>query len=160
MLMTIDLFPTIAKLAGAKLPKLPIDGLDVWPLLSGAPGAANPHEAYLFYFAQNELQAVASGDGHWKLQLPHTYNSLAGRPAGKNGPPAKYELRVIQTPELYNLVNDIGETTDVAARHLDVVAHLLSIADRARDDLGDALTKRQGRGMRPAGKLDESAGQR
>jgi arylsulfatase A-like enzyme len=158
MLMTIDLFPTIAKLAGAGLPKLPIDGLDVWLLLSGAPGAANPHEAYLFYFAQNELQAVASGDGHWKLQLPHTYNSLAGRPGGKNGTPAKYELRVIKTPELYDLVNDIGETTDVATRHPDVVVHLLSIADRARDDLGDALTKRQGRGVRPAGKLDEAAG--
>ena len=157
MLMTIDLFPTIAKLVGAELPKLPIDGLDVWPLLSGAPGAVNPHEAYLFYFAQNELQAVVSGDGRWKLQLPHTYSSLAGRPGGKNGTPAKYEQRAIKAPELYDLANDVGETTDVAARRPDVVAHLLSIADRARDDLGDALTKRQGRGVRPAGKLDEGA---
>ena len=37
MLMTIDLFPTIARLVGAALPKHPIDGLDVWPLLAGQP---------------------------------------------------------------------------------------------------------------------------
>ncbi|HEX4646812.1 MAG TPA: sulfatase, partial [Verrucomicrobiae bacterium] len=32
MLMTIDIFPTVAKLIGAELPKHKIDGLDVWPL--------------------------------------------------------------------------------------------------------------------------------
>src|SRR4029079_4633821 len=37
MAMTIDLLPTIAKLVGADLPKNKIDGLDVWPILSGEP---------------------------------------------------------------------------------------------------------------------------
>src|SRR4029078_9091043 len=32
MLMTIDLFPTIARLVGADLPRHAIDGLDVWPI--------------------------------------------------------------------------------------------------------------------------------
>ena len=87
--MTIDLFPTIARLAGAELPGHAIDGLDVWPLLAGEPGARNPHEAYLFYYGKNELQAVASGDGRWKLQLPHTYTTLAGRPGGRGGTPVE-----------------------------------------------------------------------
>src|ERR1051325_5560012 len=50
MLMTIDLFPTIAKLVGAELPKHRIDGLDVWPLLAGEKGAKNPHDAYFSYY--------------------------------------------------------------------------------------------------------------
>ena len=79
MVMTIDLLPTIVRLVAVRnLPKQPIDGLDVWPLLAGAAGATNPHDAYVYYYEQvRELQAVASGDGHWKLQLPHNYRSLA-----------------------------------------------------------------------------------
>ena len=85
MLMTIDLLPTIAGRVGAELPAHTIDGLDVWPLLAGEPGATNPHDAYLYYYEQNQLQAVVSGDGRWKLQLPHTYRSLAGHPGGHGG---------------------------------------------------------------------------
>ncbi|MBC7856762.1 MAG: sulfatase, partial [Pirellulaceae bacterium] len=50
ILMTIDLFPTIAKLIGAELPKHKIDGLDVWPLIIGTPGAKNPHNGYYGYY--------------------------------------------------------------------------------------------------------------
>src|SRR5215471_4332044 len=32
---TIDILPTLAKLTGAALPKVPLDGIDIWPLLSG-----------------------------------------------------------------------------------------------------------------------------
>jgi arylsulfatase len=156
MLMTIDLFPTLAHLVGAELPAHKIDGLDVWPILSGAPGARNPHDAYLFYFEQNQLQAVSSGDGRWKLQLPHTYRTLAGHPGGRDGIPSRYESRQITRPELYDLANDLGETTDVAAKHPDVVSRLLSVAESARDDLGDSLTKRAGQGVRPAARLSET----
>src|SRR5215207_5935264 len=90
-LMTIDLLPTIAGRIGAKLPALPIDGLDVWPLMARQPGAKNPHEGYGNWYAQNELRAVTSGDGQWKLIFPHRYRTLAGRPGGRDGVPAKYE---------------------------------------------------------------------
>ena len=40
--MTIDLLPTFAKLIGAELPTHKIDGLDIWPLLSGQPGSEEP----------------------------------------------------------------------------------------------------------------------
>jgi arylsulfatase A len=157
MLMTIDLLPTIARLVGAPPPDRPIDGLDVWPILAGEPGEKNPHDAYLFYYEQNQLQAVASGDGRWKLQLPHTYRTLAGRSGGVGGVPAKYENRKIARPELYDLVRDVGETTDVIADHPDIARALLDIAERARDDLGDSLTQRQGRGVRTPGRVAEVA---
>ena len=156
MLMTIDLVPTIAKLIGAELPKHKIDGLDVWPLISGKPGAKNPHDAYFFWYETNQLQAATTGDGRWKLQLPHTYRTLADRPGGNGGVPAKYEQRKIETPELFDLQNDIGETTNVADQHRDIVERLLEQVEQAREDLGDSLTKRTGKGVREPGKLAES----
>ena len=83
--MTIDLLPTLAKLAGAELPKRTIDGKDIWPLLPGKPGAKSPHEAYYFYWGR-ELQAVRSGK--WKLHFPHEYRTL--KAAGSGGKPGPY----------------------------------------------------------------------
>jgi arylsulfatase A len=152
--MTIDLLPTIAGLIGAKLPRHKIDGLDIWPLLTGDPAAKNPHEAYYFYYADNELQAVLSG--RWKLQLPHTYRTLAGRPGGRDGKPAPYAQRKLQSPELYDIDADVGEAVDCAAEHPDVVQRLLALAEQARDDLGDSLTGRKGKGVREPGRVAAS----
>ena len=155
MLMTIDLFPTIANLIHADLPKHPIDGLDVWPIISGKRSAKNPHTAYWFYYEANQLQAVVSGDGRWKLQLPHTYRTLGGRPGGQGGTPAPYEQRQLERAQLYDLVNDIAETTDVAGQHPEVVKSLENEAEHARQELGDALTKRAGQGVREPGRLTQ-----
>ncbi len=153
MLMTIDLFPTIAKLIGAELPKHPIDGLDVWPIISRQPGAKNPHESYWFYYEVNQLQAVTTGDGRWKLQLPHTYRTMQGQPAGHDGASGKYLNVKLAQPELYDLAQDIGETTDVSARHPELVKKLEAEAEKARVELGDELMKRTGSGLREPGRL-------
>src|SRR5262249_45285365 len=98
--MTIDILPTLAKLSGAKLPALPIDGKDIGRLLRGERGARSPHEAYFFYWGR-ELQGVRSGK--WKLHLPHGYQSLAA--AGKDGKPGKHVTQ--RTPlALYDLEAD------------------------------------------------------
>jgi arylsulfatase len=156
MFMTIDLFPTIAKLVGADLPKHKIDGLDVWPIIANEEGAKNPHEGYYFYYEQNQLQAVTSGDGRWKLQLPHTFRTLAGRPGGTNGVPAEYEQVKLNEPELFDLEQDIREKTNVAAEHPEIVTHLLALAGQAREDLGDSLTGRKGVGVREPGRSPET----
>jgi arylsulfatase len=148
--MTIDLLPTIAKLAGAKLPARKIDGLDIWPLLAGGRNAQSPHEAFYFY-EMDQLQAVRSG--RWKLQLPHTYRTLAGRPGGRDGKPVNYEMRKIERPEIYELDKDVGETTNVADKHPDVVERLASLAEKARRELGDSLTSRAGKGVREPGRV-------
>jgi len=153
MFMTIDLFPTIARLVDAPLPTRSIDGLNVWPLISGQKYATNPHTAYFFYYNQNELHAVTSGDGRWKLFLPHSYRTLAGRPGGTNGLPAKYETQKLTTPELYDLINDPSERHNVAGQHQEIVQRLLASAEQARADLGDALTQRKGVGQREPGRV-------
>lgn len=156
MFMTIDLFPTIAKLVGAQLPSHRIDGLDVWPLIAGDSNAKNPHEAYVFYYETNELQAVSSGDGRWKLQLPHTYRTLAGHPGGRHGLPVQYQLVKIERPQLFDLDHDLGESMDVADKNPEIVRHLLEVAERARAELGDSLTNHVGSGVRPAGRIGDS----
>jgi arylsulfatase len=155
MLMTIDLFPTIAKQTGAKLPQHKMDGLDVWPIISGKRGAKNPHRAYWSYYANNELQAVTSGDGRWKLQLPHTYRTLSGRPGGQDGSPTPYDSRKLEKAELYDLLNDASETTNVAPKHPQIVKRLEAEASRAREELGDTLTNRKGSEAREPGRVAE-----
>lgn len=152
-LMTIDLLPTLARRVGADLPALRIDGHDVWPLLQNQPGAKNPHEGYGMWYAQNQLQAVVSGDGRWKLVFPHKYRTLAGRAGGRDGIPAKYEDGTIAAPQLFDLQNDVGETTDLAAKHPDQVKRLEAFAEKCRADLGDALTNRTGNGVREPGRV-------
>ena len=153
MLMTIDLLPTIAKTVGTELPALPIDGLDASPLVFGHPASRNPHDFYAFYYKVNELQAVSTGDGAWKLYLPHAYRTLAGKPGGRDGMPAPYQTGQITTPELYHLAKDVSETTNVADKHPEVVQQLLEAASRFRTDLGDSLTKTPARTAREPERL-------
>jgi arylsulfatase A len=149
--MTIDILPTVAKIVGAELPKLKIDGLDIGPLLRGEPDAKCPHEAYFHYYNTGELQAVRSGK--WKLMLPHTYRTMEGQPEGKDGKPGKYKQVKIEKPELYDLAADVAESKDVAATNPEVVKKLLALANAARDDLGDSLTKKVGKNVREPGRL-------
>ena len=145
--MTIDILPTVAKLAGAALPELPIDGKDIWPLLSGQPNAKSPQPAYYFYWDRH-LQGVRAGK--WKLHFPHPYRTLAGKPGGVDGKPANYS-QTQTSKALYDLDKDPGETTNVADQNAEVVAQLEKLADRAREELGDSATKQPGKGVRPSG---------
>jgi len=144
-LMTIDILPTVAKLIGAELPKLPIDGKDVWPLFVGEKGAKSPHAAYWLYYGTNELQAIRSGK--WKLILPHSCRMIEDRAPGMDGKPAGYK-QVKLRQMLFDLDADIGETTDVSDKHPDALKMMLAHAEAARAELGDSLTKRTGKGTR------------
>jgi arylsulfatase A-like enzyme len=146
--MTIDLFPTFAKLIGGELPKHPIDGQDIGALVLGKPGATSPQEAYYFFW-NRELQAVRSGK--WKLHFPHEYRHVGER-RGADGKAAGQSTANISL-SLYDLEADVGETTNVADKHPELVTRLQALAEKAREDLGDSLTKRQGKGVRQPGHL-------
>jgi arylsulfatase len=125
---TMDLMPTLARLAGTTEPQdRIIDGRDLMPLLTGKTNKS-PHEAYYFY-KHTHLHGVRSG--HWKLVLP--------RPARPRGLGWYSRLQEeVKEITLYNLKDDIGETTNVAPRHPDVVTGLMALVEKARKDLGDA----------------------
>ena len=81
---------------------------------------------------------------------------MQGQSAGKDGKPGRYRQVKIETPELYDLDADVAESKNVADANPDVVKKLLSFAEEARDDLGDALTKRVGKGVREPGRLADA----
>ncbi|MDF7825967.1 sulfatase [Pontiellaceae bacterium B12227] len=99
VLTAMDVLPTFAKLAGAKLPEgLVIDGKDMLPTL--VDGAESPHE-YFFYAHWGVLEGV-----RWK----------------------SWKLRVIDGKEaLYNLDEDVGEKKNVAADHPEIVQQLKAV---------------------------------
>lgn len=149
MMMTIDILPTLAAITETQLPDHKIDGLNVLPVLLGEPDAQSPHEA-LFYYYGTELRAVRKGD--WKLVFPHRYRSLKGEP-GNDGMPGPYQQLQCGL-ELYNLRTDVGERSDVASEHPEVVKQLQALAESIREELGDSLVQRQGSGLRAPGRVE------
>lgn len=148
--MTIDMLPTIAAFVGSDLPKLKIDGKDIGPLLQAKANAKSPQEAYYFYWDKH-LQAVRAGQ--WKLHFAHEYRTVKGKfPA--EGKPADY-VNVKLNSSLYDLENDVGETANVADKNPEIVERLTKLADAMRDELGDSAQKKEGKGARAAGKIEE-----
>jgi len=138
---SMDLFPTIAARAGATLPTdRVIDGKDIWPLLTGRPGAVSPHEV-LFYYNCDNLQAVRWK--HWKMHLPRRPADVPWWQKGKG-------IGSLDRPLLYDLSTDVGERHDVASAHPDVVEKITALAEACRAELGDH--DRPGSGRRPTGK--------
>jgi arylsulfatase A-like enzyme len=100
-----DFLPTFAELAHADAPK-PLDGISFVPTLLGQPGQ-KPHEFFYWEMGRGKNLTQAMRLGDWK--------ALRHKADGRT--------------ELYNLALDIGERTNVAAEHPDIVekvAHLMA----------------------------------
>ncbi len=110
------------------MPENPVDGKNVWDIITGKPRAKSPHEYYPLSTNKN-LDGVISGDGRWKLHLPHQYRTLME--AGKDGMAGKYENRQIEL-SLFDMKEDPNETTNVLDRHPKVAGKLKHLADRHR----------------------------
>jgi arylsulfatase A len=150
--MSIDLLPTIANIVHAPQPAedRPIDGRDALRVWSCAPDASPTHDAFWFYYHTNHLECVRMG--RWKVSLPRTSRTLAGKPGGTDGREVPYVQETVPLA-LFDLERDPAETTDVAALYPEVLAEILVHVERAREELGDALTAREGRGRREPGRV-------
>ena len=104
----VDWYPTLIKQAGGSLEqKLPVDGLDVWPILTKQ--AASPHDAILSVSTQGPSRAaVRMGD--WKLIVDGGAADIAppGKKKGKKAA-GKYEAVA-----LYDLSADPSEAKNLA----------------------------------------------
>ena len=135
LLTAMDLLPTLAGWAGTAVPDdTIIDGRDIGEVLTR--GAASPHETFAYY---NGTLLEAVRDDRYKLRLV--------RRSGR-------ELTIIA--ELFDLRADIGETTDVAGEHPDVVERLQGAAEAFRTELGDGVLGVKGSGCRPSGRVDDA----
>jgi arylsulfatase A len=125
---TIDLMPTFAQLAGAPLPPHAVDGKNVWDLIRGKSGAANPHEYYAFSTGE-VFEGVISGDGRWKLHLPHSYRVL--ETPGKDGAAGKYRQGKIEL-SLFDMKTDPLESKNVIDKYPEVAAQMQKYAEQHR----------------------------
>ncbi|MGH8018082.1 MAG: sulfatase family protein, partial [Opitutaceae bacterium] len=115
----LDLFPTFAHLAGARLPAdRELDGANIGSvLLENKPG----REALMFYYFNEEAWAVRKGP--WKLHLktvsPAQIAGWGNWPVTRHNPPL-----------LFNVETDPGENYDVAADHPEIIAALKGLIAR------------------------------
>lgn len=105
VMTTLDIFPTVAKLAGVDLPSdRTLDGQDVSSCLAGE-GFTTERPPFLYYTSKGALAGIRRGP--WKL--------------------------LFEKGELYQLEEDVSEQRNVAEQHPRLVLELESLA-RALDD--------------------------
>jgi hypothetical protein len=75
------------------------------------------------------FQGVISGDGRWKLHLPHDY--YHPEKPGRDGVPGVYETREIEL-SLFDLQNDPHEDTNCITENPEVLKQLQQIAQDHR----------------------------
>jgi arylsulfatase A-like enzyme len=92
------MYPTLARIAGAKPGDKPLDGVDAWPTIAEGKPSARTEVVY-----NVEPMMAAIRQGPWKL-------------VWKTMLPSKVEL--------FDLASDPGEKNDVAAQHPEIVAKL------------------------------------
>jgi len=113
---SIDLHPTFAKLAGASFePRGKVDGVDISDVIHGK--GPSPRTEFVYYTSRGQLSALRQGA--WKVRLDR------------------------KNVQLFNLVEDISESKDLAADHPERVAKL-----KARMEALDAEITA---GVRPRG---------
>jgi arylsulfatase A-like enzyme len=111
----LDLFPTAAKLAGAKIPNdRPMDGTDLSPLLLEE---RTVDRGLFCYYRGEKLYAARLGD--WKIHF-------ITQPAWGDKPITHAK------PLLYNLEIDPSEAHEISGAHPDVVARLTAAVEQHR----------------------------
>lgn len=102
---TVDFLPTFAGLTGFEIPKdRPIDGIDQTALLLGQTDKGRDS----FYYDRAGLRM-----GKWKYLCPNAFSYGYAIDPNRN-----------QEEELYDLDKDIGETTNIAKQHPEVVSKI------------------------------------
>lgn len=123
---TMDLHATILSLTKTQNPAKPLDGKDIWPMLTQK--GDSPHE-YYHYFRRKRLDAVR--DEEWKLRVAPYADNWVSPEMQKGDEPVQLEL--------FNLKNDPFEQFDVAADHPEVVTRLRAEMKRLAAELGANL---------------------
>ncbi|MEM9365485.1 MAG: sulfatase-like hydrolase/transferase [Planctomycetota bacterium] len=132
MVTAMDLFPTLSEIIGVPVAgDRVIDGESLTPLFTAGSLQRSQEQPFYYYNCEN-LQAVKSGD--WKLHLPRNKAQLPFWDKNK-------AFANLRAPVLYNLTDDVQETTNVAAEHPQVVARIMREANKTRTQLGEFMTR-------------------
>jgi arylsulfatase A len=120
----IDVLPTLAKIVGTVPPQdRVIDGRDITSLMFD-PQSGPVREVQLYFHGSGQLQAIRQRE--WKLFL--SLPTAGAKKANKKAVEGKKGSGEAGSPALFNLATDVGETTDVAATHPEIVTRLRTLA--------------------------------
>jgi len=112
---TMDLFPTVAKLAAASLPEdRVIDGEDIYPILCGE--KIEMKNKVVFYYFKDEIFAIRKGP--WKAHF-------ITKPSY-----SKIEPEFHSPPLLYNIEHDPSEKYDVNENYPDIIKDLKDLKEK------------------------------
>jgi len=118
---TTDVVATLADLVGARLPHEGAeDSISFSANLADPTRAMKRDEALILH---SQAGSFAVRQGPWKLMLTHASGADADPP-----PPPGADAR-----QLYNLENDPKETSNLAAKHPDIVRQLETVLKKYRD---------------------------
>jgi arylsulfatase A len=133
----MDIMTTCVYVGDGKLPTdRKIDGINIWPLLSGE-SKQSGRKVFFYHNLRGSVCGVRKGK--WKLHA---------------------EIRSDEAKpwQLFDLDADISETTDLAAKHPEVVKELHQLLQKNREDVGDSITHTKGRNTRPLGEFGPGKG--
>jgi arylsulfatase B len=126
----MDVFPTVLELAGGTIPKN-LDGRSLVPALTGKQDRGHPN---LCFSDGRKTWSIREGD--WKLisspGWDHSNYRLTEDGTAVSAPNYRYP----EGMQLFNLKNDIGETTNLAAQSPGRVAELKRHYDAWRAQMG------------------------
>jgi arylsulfatase A-like enzyme len=144
----LDILPTALAAAGVVLPSdsKPLDGVNLLPYVTGQKKEP-PHEALYWRFGAQ----IAIRKGDWKL---------VKAPGGSLKPGQLIAKATTEGAQLYNLANDIGEKTDLAAQQPEKVKELTAQWEKWNSELVDPRwipTKAKGNGGQGKKKKQQAA---
>jgi arylsulfatase A-like enzyme len=145
----LDILPTALAAAGVEVkPEWKIDGVNLLPYANGENKAA-PHDALYWRFGAQ----IAIRKGDWKLVKAPGGPLKGGELLGK---------ATTDGAQLYNLKNDLGESTDVAAKEPEKVKELIAQWQQWNSGLVDpkwvpAKANAKGEGGKGQGKKKKAA---
>jgi arylsulfatase A len=132
LVSTLDLVPTVTRLAGASQPAKPVDGIDILPLLTGQRSALERDP--ILYFMGRALHAARWGS--WKLHIARSNAEMYSA-----APPAGRMSLLLSQPELYNLELDPDESADVAPENPQIVQQIRAYVDKLMPGFPEDIRK-------------------
>ncbi len=132
LVSAMDVCPTLLDLIGCPIPTK-LDGVSLAPNLRGRVDAI-VHD-HLCWAQRKKSKTWAVRKGPWKLisseGWKHLNYALDEQGVASRAPDYEYPAGLL----LFNLEQDVGETTDLAAEHLDIVSELTGLFDKWRAEV-------------------------
>lgn len=150
IITALDLYPSLTKIGGGKIPTdRIIDGIDLSDLILGRTKKSDRDTFY--YYLCNCLEAVRIGDYKLHVSKPLISREQEDEVRENDVIPAPEIDKNKEVKELYNLKEDPSESNNIYEAYPEIVESIMVKVKEAREDLGDAFTNTVAKNNREIG---------